>query len=579
MMAASTLLPGQHSFSLKSTQKSSLFSDKEGQKSLDTTIGLIQQKTIVPTALAITLQTSGHSLSTLSSSSSSTSSKERTNSSSTKLDNNNIDITNQKHLDRQKNIDQSPPPLISPVSSYNIGCHNIGSDDSSSQAVSSMSSQRASTDNCQMQTTRWPINVTQPNIERLLPIGSGSRTAINRPSVSTHRVLRCDDTYGSPESPLSKMDVLMINSSFEQDSENASSDITSPRSMSQLEFPMPERLLPIGIQEKGIFGLVERVRQALGVPELEESFKNSIDEQDSSLKFDKQDSLGDELISSSLLPKNDDTPSRCASPRRLIKQVALESPPPGPIENDDFCFRLLDNERKAKFRDHAKAGRDRARRGHASATCHIIGQPRRTELWSGSHSQPNLDAAAQQACHADFNLKQSTFRVGDDCIFDRCSECGTIKEEYSDEELGLCIITLGTFIHREPALAAPLLPEILGIVTKAASNSMYPWQSETNMHLPGGAISVAHQFLRCVLHQLAPNGIFVQIFQTHINESTRTQFFKSVSQALVDFNELNPIAPLQLLLEVKRKKNILISIICIIFIFYMANFLFTDVEW
>lgn len=46
---------------------------------------------------------------------------------------------------------------------------------------------------------------------------------------------------------------------------------------------------------------------------------------------------------------------------------------------------------------------------------------------------------------------------------------------------------------------------------------MYPWQSETNMHLPGGAISVAHQFLRCVLHQLAPNGVFLQMFQTHLN--------------------------------------------------------------
>lgn len=29
------------------------------------------------------------------------------------------------------------------------------------------------------------------------------------------------------------------------------------------------------------------------------------------------------------------------------------------------------------------------------------------------------------------------------------------------------------------------------------------------------------------------------------------QFFKSVAQALTDFNELNPIAPLQLLLEVR----------------------------
>lgn len=46
---------------------------------------------------------------------------------------------------------------------------------------------------------------------------------------------------------------------------------------------------------------------------------------------------------------------------------------------------------------------------------------------------------------------------------------------------------------------------------------MYPWQSETNLHLPGSAISVAHQFLRCVLHQMAPNAIFMQMFQTRIN--------------------------------------------------------------
>lgn len=31
----------------------------------------------------------------------------------------------------------------------------------------------------------------------------------------------------------------------------------------------------------------------------------------------------------------------------------------------------------------------------------------------------------------------------------------------------MCIINLGTFIHREPSLAAPLLPEILRVVTKS----------------------------------------------------------------------------------------------------------------
>lgn len=49
---------------------------------------------------------------------------------------------------------------------------------------------------------------------------------------------------------------------------------------------------------------------------------------------------------------------------------------------------------------------------------------------------------------------------------------------------------------------------------------------------------------------MAPNGIFTQMFQTNATENVRVQFFKSVIQALIDFSELNPIAPLQLLLEV-----------------------------
>lgn len=32
---------------------------------------------------------------------------------------------------------------------------------------------------------------------------------------------------------------------------------------------------------------------------------------------------------------------------------------------------------------------------------------------------PNMDFASQQACHADFSLKQNLFRIGDDCICDR----------------------------------------------------------------------------------------------------------------------------------------------------------------
>ncbi|XP_012272273.1 protein unc-79 homolog [Orussus abietinus] len=458
-----------------------------------------------------------------------------------------------KQIGRQKHVEYTPP-LASPVSPSQV-VTVLGSDHSSSPAVSSVSSQITSTDNGQQQP--W-ANVLQqaiatPTVERLLPIGTVVRTSGQR---AAQRVMKCEEVCGSPESPLSKMDVLTVGSSFDQDSETCmSSDITSPRSISQLEFPMPERLLPIGPQRDVVSSLVEKVRQALGVTELDVSDSmNMPGDEKEAFGAMKQDSITSENLSASLVPASNDVhSSRSASPRRLTKQVALESPP-STAEDEDFCARIVEHDRKLKVKDQTRIQKDKSRKS-AGGCQHLPGGAKRMDSWYGTPMQSELDNVKQQACHADFTLKPSVFRIGDECIYDRCSECGTTKEEYSDEELGLCIITLGTFIHREPALAAPLLPEILTVVTKVALNAMYPWQSETNMHLPGGAVSVAHQFLRCVLHQLAPNGIFLQMFQTHINEATRMQFFKSVAQALVDFNELNPIAPLQLLLETLNAKK------------------------
>lgn len=63
---------------------------------------------------------------------------------------------------------------------------------------------------------------------------------------------------------------VFLGSSFEQDSETCvSSDITSPHSVSQLEFPTPERLLPVGGPQRDFPSLVERVRQALDISDVE----------------------------------------------------------------------------------------------------------------------------------------------------------------------------------------------------------------------------------------------------------------------------------------------------------------------
>jgi len=56
---------------------------------------------------------------------------------------------------------------------------------------------------------------------------------------------------------------------------------------------------------------------------------------------------------------------------------------------------------------------------------------------------------------------------------------------------------------------------MFGWCFRVAHKAGYPWQGEgVGPHLPGGAVSVAHQFFRCILHQLAPYGVFVQIFHS-----------------------------------------------------------------
>uniref|UniRef100_A0A8C6YZU1 Unc-79 homolog, NALCN channel complex subunit n=1 Tax=Nothoprocta perdicaria TaxID=30464 RepID=A0A8C6YZU1_NOTPE len=114
---------------------------------------------------------------------------------------------------------------------------------------------------------------------------------------------------------------------------------------------------------------------------------------------------------------------------------------------------------------------------------------------------------------------------------DKCHDCGAILEEYDEETLGLAIVVLSTFIHLSPDLANfPL------------------------MMIPGNAAGVAKQFLRCVFHQLAPNGIFPQLFQSNIKDGS---FLRTLATSLMDFSELSSIAALSQLLEgLNNKKNL-----------------------
>nr|XP_020731618.1 protein unc-79 homolog isoform X8 [Odocoileus virginianus texanus] len=136
---------------------------------------------------------------------------------------------------------------------------------------------------------------------------------------------------------------------------------------------------------------------------------------------------------------------------------------------------------------------------------------------------------------------------------DKCHDCGATLEEYDEETLGLAVVALSTFIHLSPDLAAPLLLDIMQSVGRLASSMTFSNQAESMM-VPGNAAGVAKQFLRCIFHQLAPNGIFPQLFQSTIKDGT---FLRTLATSLMDFNELSSIAALSQLLEgLNNKKNL-----------------------
>lgn len=126
----------------------------------------------------------------------------------------------------------------------------------------------------------------------------------------------CDrrNMFGSPESPLSRMDVMTPpDTDFSTD--GTETPVSTPTATNvKLEFPTFERLLPIGSAGKeSVSNLCERVREALSIPDI------------SHLK--SQDHLDQSNVES---PPNS---SRATSPRKLIKQVALLESPPAVYED------------------------------------------------------------------------------------------------------------------------------------------------------------------------------------------------------------------------------------------------------
>lgn len=128
-----------------------------------------------------------------------------------------------------------------------------------------------------------------------------SRLSANHKKLTSKALKKTDKAYGSPDSPLSKMSV-MPNPVDDIDT----SQLPPPKNVGALEIPTPERLLPIGTQES-VAVIADRLREGLNLPDISHLKQDSLDVSEST--------------------KDDVTPSsRTTSPRRLIKQMALEEP-------------------------------------------------------------------------------------------------------------------------------------------------------------------------------------------------------------------------------------------------------------
>ncbi|XP_028968019.1 protein unc-79 homolog [Galendromus occidentalis] len=213
-----------------------------------------------------------------------------------------------------------------------------------------------------------------------------------------------------------------------------------------------------------------------------------------------------------------------------------------PDEEDNKGSHIEESKSKLHYkqRKQRRAAEDAQRKNDAKSAAQLRRSRKINEV--NFQSQPNTSGTAKRSSSVS---SSSVPRPADDIVLDRCSDCGAIIEHYAHDEIGLCIVALATYIHREPSLAAPIMPDMLRVVAKIAQQYFYAWQSESNMHLPGGCNSVACQFIRCTLHRLSANGIFIQIFQGHFDRD----FFKVLASCLADFNELNQLQPLITLVE------------------------------
>lgn len=94
----------------------------------------------------------------------------------------------------------------------------------------------------------------------------------------------------------------------------------------------------------------------------------------------------------------------------------------------------------------------------------------------GTQSQP--DSAKDTTSGRSNEVSSSSQTDLTSTAYEMCVICGSPIEKFNEQELGLCLVSLATFVHRDPNLSASLLPQILRLTSRYAIRRVFPWQME-----------------------------------------------------------------------------------------------------
>ncbi|XP_047132368.1 protein unc-79 homolog isoform X1 [Hydra vulgaris] len=126
-----------------------------------------------------------------------------------------------------------------------------------------------------------------------------------------------------------------------------------------------------------------------------------------------------------------------------------------------------------------------------------------------------------------------------------CAVCKLELFTFDEESITLCMVSLLTFIHMDPSLAAPFIIDVIQSVTRKAQIPSLTPDSKRNPTMTSTS-SVAIQFLRCVFYKLSSNRLFLELFRV---DSENDELFLKMAGLLQDSSSLTQLDPLKLALQ------------------------------